>query len=639
MSGNRLHRFELDDHRYVIDPETCFCFECDAISWDVLELFPHTPNNAILHQLSDTHPLDELKEVVGELEWLRSSKSILPVRTPEEEAKQFEVEQGLKRITCRLEKQDTAPVVKARNPWFRAKDKTEEYDSIQLARDAALLLFARSGLQQRLTLEFVVTQKWLQGNRPTLATVTLEAFKQASLAHKTLKVVVAVEEMMPPDAPESLQGHDLVVKLDLTSPDDVQPHLDALLQTAGKWSRWKKNLAKASDKAGWRAVLTPGHPDFASGLEVLQHVGFKHIEIDMDNAFVVHPEHDPALLMKGLETAAQCYAQELLNHNYYRLDPIATLFLRIYEGKPLAKSDPAGVNELAIDWDGLIYPSWQFLGREACCAGDLRAGQLDEEALKAFEDVGALTTNPCTTCWAGNLCGGGTAAVHAVQTGSFRQPHVPWCDAQRSWLQSMVASFNILTAQGVHFSRVYQSLGKKQKVSFFSLARAAFRMQVGIRPLAEGDAELLTQWENWNEAAYFTFTPHTMFMATRYDREMDSLHPRGDEQEFILLSKNGGAMGLLKIKPGPWHETAQAAIYFHNATDYASPVVQRSFRSIIAESLRSRGIRRVTVAVGPNEEPLASFLEALGAREEGQIREALFLHGRYHAVRVFGLTL
>ena len=71
MSGPALHRFEVDGHFYALDPESCFCFECDAISWDVLEHYPHTPVNRILALLEDKHPRVELEEVVGELEWLR----------------------------------------------------------------------------------------------------------------------------------------------------------------------------------------------------------------------------------------------------------------------------------------------------------------------------------------------------------------------------------------------------------------------------------------------------------------------------------------------------------------------------------------------------------------------------------------
>ena len=31
-----LHRFERGGRRFVLDPDTVFCFQCDDISWDVI---------------------------------------------------------------------------------------------------------------------------------------------------------------------------------------------------------------------------------------------------------------------------------------------------------------------------------------------------------------------------------------------------------------------------------------------------------------------------------------------------------------------------------------------------------------------------------------------------------------------------
>ena len=72
-----LHRFEFAGRHYLVDPETCFCVECDAISWDVSEYYPATPANRILSLLEDRHPRTELEEVISELEWLRATNAIL----------------------------------------------------------------------------------------------------------------------------------------------------------------------------------------------------------------------------------------------------------------------------------------------------------------------------------------------------------------------------------------------------------------------------------------------------------------------------------------------------------------------------------------------------------------------------------
>jgi len=97
MPKELIHRFDVDGRHFAIDPETCFCFECDDISWDVLAHYPHMPANRILNELGDRYDAKELNEVIGELEWLRSSKSILQPPKLDDFHKQFEFQRGLRR--------------------------------------------------------------------------------------------------------------------------------------------------------------------------------------------------------------------------------------------------------------------------------------------------------------------------------------------------------------------------------------------------------------------------------------------------------------------------------------------------------------------------------------------------------------
>src|SRR5690606_10037139 len=143
------------------------------------------------------------------------------------------------------------------------------------------------------------------------------------------------------------------------------------------------------------------------------------------------------------------------------------------------------------------------------------------------------------------LCGGGHGAIHHALGGGIRTPNETWCAAQRDWFAAAVAAFNLLSSQGVNFARLYQSLQPRKKLSLWQAARTAMAMKVGVRPIEESDAELLTRWENWSAAAYFLGNEYGMFLATCYDREMDSLHPRGIEQELVIVSRRNDPIGLL----------------------------------------------------------------------------------------------
>jgi len=642
MPSQAIHRFEQGGRRFAIDPETCFCFECDAISWDVLEYYPHTTLTKIYRILGERYDVQELNEVIGELEWLRSTKSILPPRKREDMMKEFDLERGLKRLTVCLPR-ETEETIPQKRGWFGGKEtRVISNEARQLAREAVELLLSRSGRQQQLHLEFRESGRL---ERPEfIADVCRTALKLARLAGKSLTAAVHIAGIELKGLPAPLAGHALGATLEFQDPSDVQDHLTALARCPGdSLPRLAKVLQPSGKGVTGRIVVQPKHPGFGGVVEVLDKADFKVIELDLDGAYVADPGLDPREMLTGLKESAEYYAQRLLKGRYFRLDPIAALFWRIYEGSPLRRSDPSGLNELAIDTDGAIYPCARWLGREEFLVGSVTSGAIDDGRLARFDDIGSVTTGPCRRCWARNLCGGGTAAVHHSLSGSFRRPHEPWCDAQRSWMAGAVSAFNLLSSEGVNFTRVYRSLtASGGRPSLFTMVRAAFTMSISMRPIQEADAEMLVRWENWNEAAYFVFTDNGVLMANQYNREMDALHPTGREIEMLIIRRNGTPIGLLKLRPLAMPGTAFGWIYLRNKDDYHSSDIRKGLRFLLKETANSGGFesaRRLTIPAGPGEDGLRSLLEAVGATHIGTQREALYLHGAYHDVDLYTIAL
>jgi radical SAM protein with 4Fe4S-binding SPASM domain len=615
MPQARLHRFERDGHRYVIDPESCFCFECDDISWDVLDHYPDATANRIEYLLKDSHPVGEVREVISELEWLRSTKSILRPRKVEDLPKQFEVTPGLRQVYVEV-----------------GEGGAEDW---QRARDACTLLLGRAIADGGLTLTIALRPASLKA--PQLAAFLKESFRQAALAGRDLTVALELPELDFPKAPDALEACSLGVRLHLSAVNVDAP--SALAAALNKLPALAK-LASGNDAAArLEVVCCPRTPRFENALEALEKLGFKWITLDMDKAFATCTDLDLDATFESLRRNAEYYANRLLRHHYFRADPFAKMFWSIYNGTPEPRHDPAAVNAVAIDQDGSLYPSPLLLGKPAYRLGSLDQATIDPPTRRRFERLGAIGVTACKQCWARNLCGGGNAAVHHARTGDAILPDPAWCDGQRHWCEAAVSAFNLLSTHGVNFTRVYQQLDTRAKPSLFKLARTAFRMNIGLRPIEDSDAELLAKWENWNEAAYFLFNEDGLLIANTYDREMDALHPHGIDQEFLLLQKDGSPMGLLKVRPDKWPGTALAWVFLRQPEDYAARAVQKSFKTILEEAAGQQALQRVMVPVGPFDDGLAAFLEACGFVREGTQREALFLHGAYHDVSFFGKTL
>lgn len=640
MALNTIYRFEQNGGRFAIDTETCFCFECDEISWDVLDYYPEASVTHICEELGSRHDVRELHEVVGELEWLRSTKSILAPQPVQDFFKQFEIEQGLKRLTVRLPHGEAAGP--AKRGWFKGGASEPAAAGLQeLGKNAVDVLLARSGSQPELLLELLETQSIRDPE--AIGALCAHALRVAQWSGKKLTVAVRVEDLDLAAGNGALAGHALSLRMEFSEGADPLPHVQALAKLKGA------NLARAAKLAhpdtegvGGRIIIRPAHPDFGEVVPALHDAGFKVIELDLDGAYAADPNLDPAAMLDGLRQTAVYYAKRLLGGDTFRLDPIAALFYRIHEGKAVRRSDPAGTNELAVDSDGAVYASWRLLGKPEFRVGELREEGIDGEALLPYEDIGSLTTGVCRCCWARNLCGGGAAAVHNALSGSFRMPHEPWCEAQRAWMESAVAAFNLLSSKGVNFTRVYQAIsGKKKKLgaSLLTMAKAALQLTVLMRPVEENDAEMLVKWENWSDASYFTLHPKSLLLGTEYDREMDALHPRGFEQEMIITRRNGTPIGLLRFGPGQAPQSAEGSVFLADEKHYQAEDIRKGFRMLLREAGKQQDLRSFLIPVAERETAFCDFLTALGFERCGTYREALYLHDGRHDVVLYVLRL
>ncbi|HPO15347.1 MAG TPA: GNAT family N-acetyltransferase [Candidatus Hydrogenedentes bacterium] len=628
-----LHCFEHAGKRYAIDPETCFCFECDEVSWSVVQRYPHTPVNHILHQLRDMHPEKEINEVIGELEWLRASKSILTPSKHDEIPKLYEITSGLCRLSVQATPLSTSITQKPSKGWLttRTRKTTSAPDTFGALTAAVDLLLGRAEKNIEIQFDLLNAEEVL--GIPALSDWCEDALRKATRSGKKLQVNIWV------NLPGGIEGHPASIILPLHENSDIAAALTTLRQHCGSLTKTAKIIKNSEEGLSPSIIIHPNRPDFQNAVEACEHAGFRIIELDIDGAYVDQPDLDPQAMLDALHKTAVYYAGRLLKHHYFRLDPIENLFWRIYNGTPRRRFDPAGIQTLAIDAGGIIYPSTYFFGQNTFRLGSVRDKGLNETLLRQFEDVGALTTPECMHCWARNLCGGGTAAVHQALSGSFRHPHEPWCRAQRQWMQNAIAAFSLLSSQGVNFTRIHGALGYQKSPSLATMLRAAFQLSIGMRAIEEADAEWLIQWENWNDAAYFTWNESGLLLATKYDREMDSLHPRNYEQEFVLTRKNGKPLGLLKVRPDRSPECAMLWIYLRREKEYASDSIRRSFRTLLHEAAKQQAFRRILTPVAPQENALAGFLTALGFELTGTLRQALYLHGTYHDVRLYSLSL
>ncbi|MGI6139804.1 MAG: hypothetical protein ACOYI9_12325 [Candidatus Hydrogenedentales bacterium] len=618
MDPSPLHRFEIGEQRFVMDIESCFCFECDHISWDVLEYYPREPVNRIYQLLAGKYPQQELEEVVGELEWLRVTKAILIPRSDQELLEQATLKGGLQDLSLCL----------------RPSSAVEEHIT-----KAGMYLLARSEKETDLSLSLFFPELFKADWKA--AALRLDALRRAALqAKKKLRIEISAPIAPPAELTAPLKEHQYRCVLTPAADTTMDSFLEHFMINA---SKGLKAIQNHMDKKGLteslRVIVQPASESFEGVGAALYKTGCRDITIDLTGAWAEYPNLDPSKITAALQENAAWYVKQILRNTLFRFEPIASLFNAIYLGSPQYRADKSGAEWLAMDSDGTVYPSFPWLGKKNFALGALSNPTGETMQQDLFPVGGALQTPQCLSCWVRGLCGGANAAIHFARTGNVNTPDPLWCEGQRQWIASAVAVFNQVSETGVNFSQLVASMQpQKGHLSLRTAAKALFQDMFSVRPLRENDAPMLVGWENWNRAAYFACSNHGVLTATLYDREMDALHPIEFIREMIILRKDGSPCGLIKFCPSPDKKLALAWLYLHDAALYEKKALRNMLKTLVAEICRKIGLRCVLVPVTQEESALADALCAAGFVKLGTEREALYQRGTYRDVDTYGYT-
>ncbi len=601
-----------------MDTHTCFCFECDSISWDVLEHYPLEPVNRIYHLLEGRHSRRELEEVVGELEWLRVTKAILAPPDDKTLIEQATRVAGLRDLIL--------------------LPGTRPMDASWLTR-AGLFLLAGSGGEKNLNITLFFTEI-ASLDLSQAAPAVAEIGAMARLAGKRFSIEMDIPFRPLPESLKREADCAFRLKVSPSAGTDLAGFLDALMDLVErKPGTALEALQKKYAPESVRIVAQPLSERFHAVIKTLHKAGYADMTIDLPGAWMAQPQLHPEEVGTALRANAAYYAEQLLKNVLFRAEPFACLFNAIYKGTPCYRADTSGVESLAVDREGRVYPSPLFAGNPDYVLGSLAEGHMNAARRESFMLSGTLQTPACLRCWARGLCGGGHAAIHYARTGNTHTPDASWCDAQRHWISEAVATFNRISSAGIHFDHLVAAIQpQKQRFSLFQAAKALFQGYLAVRPLREEDAAILVRWENWNRAAYFLCNETGALTTTQYDREMDALHPLEDTQELMLTLPDGSPRGLLKMRPFPEKGLVCAWLYLHDPALYAKTALHQTLRALVAEACRAPQIRHIVTPVTAKETKLAEALVAIGFVHAGTARESLYQKGAYHDVLMYVYT-
>jgi uncharacterized protein len=301
------------------------------------------------------------------------------------------------------------------------------------------------------------------GRRVTIGFIGGEPFLHRSLIHECVKYArTRAAEMSVPvsfsiatngtllrdDDLALLQTNDFAVSVSLDGDADIHDRHRPRLGGGGSHARALATVAPLLASPGKarvvaRATVTRDDLRVSERLTALLDAGFLEVGVSPartgpDPALVFRSEDWPAFLAEMIRAARGELAHLRANGaGALRFSNLGIALKEIHRGSCRALPCGAGQSYVSLGADGHYYTCHRTIGQPRFELGDLETGPAagKRRSFLAARDVDLQ--EPCRTCWARYLCGGGChAEVMAVGRDG--------CDYIRGWLEFCLATYSNL---------------------------------------------------------------------------------------------------------------------------------------------------------------------------------------------------
>lgn len=310
-----------------------------------------------------------------------------------------------------------------------------------VALDAVRLLLHEAQQTKSAVLGFMGGEPLL--NRRLLRTVTDFAAGEAARRGIRLRFSLTTNAtLLSEEDAAFLSAHRFTVAVSLDGPPDVNDAQRPDHRGRGSFERTRRGLDALLVAGGChvsaRATVTPRTGRLLPLLEALfdlgvDEAGFAPVLVSPNPAHAFAPA-DFGPFLQHMTECGVAARDAILARRRFPFSNFETGILEIARGSHRPYSCSAAAGYGSVDADGSVFGCHRGIGDEAFAIGSVKTG-LDNVARSAFlEDRHVLRQEPCNSCWARFLCGGG---CHHEVLARGR----PGCNYIRGWLRFLLTSY------------------------------------------------------------------------------------------------------------------------------------------------------------------------------------------------------
>ncbi|WP_441251734.1 radical SAM protein [Kitasatospora sp. McL0602] len=317
----------------------------------------------------------------------------------------------------------------------------------ETAKAAVDLLFSEAGPGERVNLSFLGGEPLI--NRPVVRAATERAVRLSVRSGVPVTFSITTNgTLLTPDDADFFEAHGFAVTVSL---DGDRAEHDLLRPYRGGRGSFDTVLAKVKPllaqqrrmQVSARVTVTPRNLALRDTLDSFVGLGFHSVGFSpLLNSPTGKEELAPADLEAMLDQMVSCgeeFERQVVAGRRYPFANLVNSLRELHQGTHRPYPCGAGAGYLGVSADGELAACHRFVGDKAGAMGDLSEGIDPRRRLSWLADRHVHRQDPCRSCWARYLCGGG-CHHEVIQRGR------PACDYIRGWLHYSLGAYNRLLA-------------------------------------------------------------------------------------------------------------------------------------------------------------------------------------------------
>ena len=301
---------------------------------------------------------------------------------------------------------------------------------------AAVSRFLNSACAGRVTVGFIGGEPFL--NRAAMHAAVDCAIDIAQARHLDLRFSVTTNgTLLTNDDIDFLRRNRFAVSVSVDGSERANDAHRRARDGSGSFERIRKTIRPLLEdprgcKVAARATLTRDDLDVLDRLDHLEAMGFAEVGVSplrtSPTADLALQAEDWPVLLSQMRRAGERERERVLSGLPLRFSNLHVAMVQIHRGHASPLPCGAGANYLSANAEGEFYTCHRTIDDGRFYLGNLQSGPSTRTRAAFLSKRHVDHQEPCRTCWARYLCGGG---CHAEVIASGRQG----CDYIRGWLE------------------------------------------------------------------------------------------------------------------------------------------------------------------------------------------------------------